>query len=168
MLTQVETLAGPWLLEAGLSLHEDSKQSVLECSVFGIVESFSVPVSERRLMPEVGIAIAVLLALGLEVRASWVWLFRGQSLVTPWRGTLGSVAISLVLLDCLRFILVFCRGEIGGIGTYYVTTRIVGWYFLASIVTTMSASLLNKESRSEAIVSGILTTGLWFGSGYVA
>jgi len=48
-------------------------------------------------MPEVGIALAVLLALGLGVRSSWVWLFRGRRLVTPWRGTLGSVVISLVL-----------------------------------------------------------------------
>jgi hypothetical protein len=44
----------------------------------------------------------------------------------------------------------------------------VGWYFLASIVATMSAALLKDESRWEAIVSGILTTGLWFGSGFVA
>ena len=86
----------------------------------------------------------------------------------PWRGTLGSVAISLVLLNCLGFVLVFCRGEIGGFGTHYITTRMVGWYFLASIVATMSAALLKDESRWEAIVSGILTTGLWFGSGFVA
>jgi hypothetical protein len=88
--------------------------------------------------------------------------------VIPWRGTLGSVAISLVLLNCLGFVLVFCRGEIGGFGTHYITTRMVGWYFLASIVATMSAALLKDESRWEAIVSGILTTGLWFGSGFVA
>ena len=119
-------------------------------------------------MPEVGIAMAVLLALGLGVRASLVWLFRGRRLVTPWRGTLGSVAISLVLLDCLAFILLFCKGEIGGFGTHYITTRMVGWYFLASIVATMSAVLVKGESRWEAIVSGVLTTALWFGSGFVA
>jgi hypothetical protein len=33
----------------------------------------------------------------------------------------------------------------------------VGWYFLASIVTTMGAVLVKGESRWEAIVSGILT-----------
>jgi hypothetical protein len=51
-------------------------------------------------MPEVEIAIAMLLALGLGVRAIWVWLFRGRGLVSPWRGALDSVAISLVLLNC--------------------------------------------------------------------
>jgi hypothetical protein len=44
----------------------------------------------------------------------------------------------------------------------------IGWYFLASIVATMSAVSVKGESRWEAIVSGILTTGLWFGSGFVA
>ena len=117
-------------------------------------------------MPEGGIAIVVLLALGFGVRASWVWLFRGRRLVTPWRGTLGSVVISLVLLNCLGFILAFCKGEIGG--THYITTRMVGWYLLASIVVTTGAALLKDESRWEAIVSGILTTVLWFGSGFVA
>ena len=88
--------------------------------------------------------------------------------MTPWRGTLGSVVISLGLLNCLGFLLVFCRGEIGGFGTHDITTRMVRWYFLGSIVATMSAVLVKGESRWEAIVSGLLTTGLWFGSALVA
>ena len=119
-------------------------------------------------MPEVKISLTVLVALVLGVRASWVWLLRGRSLVSSWRGTIGSVAISLVLLDCLFFVRLFCIGEIGGFGTHYLTTRMVGWYFLASIVTTSGAALVKGESRWETLIAGLMTTALWFGSGFVA
>lgn len=119
-------------------------------------------------MPEVKIALTVLVALVLGIRASWVWLLRGRNLVPPWRGTMGSVAISLVILDCLVFVRLFCFGQIGGFGTHYMTTRMVGWYLLASIAITSGAALVKGESRWETFMAGLLTTGLWFGSGFVA
>lgn len=119
-------------------------------------------------MPEVGILLTVITTLVLGVRASWVWLLRGRNGVTNWRATAGSVAISLVLLDCLWFVFLFCKGEIGGFGTHYMTTRMVGWYFLASIVATASAWLVKGESRWETLIAGTLTTAPWFGSGLVA
>lgn len=119
-------------------------------------------------MPEGEIALTVLVALVLGIRASWVWLLRGRSLVSPWRGTMGSVAISLVLMDCLLFVRLFCIGEIGGFGSHDMTTRMVGWYFLGSIVTTSGAVLVRGESRWETLLAGLLTTALWFGSGFVA
>jgi hypothetical protein len=119
-------------------------------------------------VPETQIFVAVLVALALGVRASWVWLFKGRTGVSLWRGTLGSLAISLVLLDCLCFIGLCCRGEIGGFGTHYITTRSIGWWFLGSLLATAGASLVKGESRWETMASGLLTTALWFGAANVA
>jgi hypothetical protein len=119
-------------------------------------------------LPEFSILAAWLLALALGVRASWVWACRGRDGLPAWRGTLGAVLISFILLDCLFFIRLACTGEIGGFGTHYMTTRMVGWYFLASMLITAGPLLLRGESRWEAFLSGFLTTALWFGAGFVA
>jgi hypothetical protein len=119
-------------------------------------------------MPEITILVMLLLALGFGVRASWVWVTRGRNGLPAWRGTLGAVAISVVLLDSLFFIKLYCTGAIGGFGTHYMTTRMVGWYFLASLATMAGVALLKGESRWEALVSAFLVTALWFGSGFVA
>lgn len=119
-------------------------------------------------MSELQIFFTLLSALALGVRASWVWQIRGCKKVQPWRATAGAVAAGVVLLNALWFICVACRGEIGGFGTHYMTTRMVGWYFLASVLTTMSVWLLKGESRWEAFLASFLTTALWFGAGIVA
>ena len=64
--------------------------------------------------------------------------------------------------------LLLCKCDIGGFGTHYVTTRMVGWYLLGSVAVTGASWLLKGESRREALIAGILVTALWFGSGFVA
>jgi hypothetical protein len=116
----------------------------------------------------VSILVMVILAVALAIRASWVWFMRERDGVSRLRGTAGSLAISLVLLDCWYFAILFCRGEIGGFETHYVTTRMVGWYFWASIAVTAVAWLVKGESRRETLIAGMLVTALWLGSGFVA
>jgi hypothetical protein len=119
-------------------------------------------------VPFISILVILIAAVALAIRASWVWFMRGRDGVTRLRGTAGSLAISLVLLDCWCFAILFCQGEIGGFGTHYLTTRMVGWYLLGSIAVTASAWLVKGESRREALIAGVLVTALWFGSGFVA
>ena len=105
-------------------------------------------------MPELGILLTVLATLALGIRASWVWTLRGRYDASAWRATAGTLSVSLVLLNSLWFICLFCKREIGGSGTHYVTTRLVSWYFLASILVTIGACLVKGEGRREALLAG--------------
>ena len=118
-------------------------------------------------MPVLPIFAIALVVLALGFRASWVWFVRERNSLGAWRGTAGSVAISFILLDCFYFIALFCKGDIGGFGTHYITTRAVGWYLLASLDATASSLITRGESQREALVAGLITA-LWFGSGFVA
>jgi hypothetical protein len=93
------------------------------------------------------ILFMVLTVLALGVRANWAWALRGRFAVSAWRGTAGTVAVSLVLLDCLWFIYLFCIGEIGGFASHYPTPRTVYWYFLGPLLVTTGAAFVEGESR---------------------
>jgi hypothetical protein len=119
-------------------------------------------------VPVAFIIVVSILALTLGIRASWVWFMRERADVTRARRTAGSVAIGLLLLNCCYFALLLCKGQIGGFGTHYITTRMVDWYLLGSMGVTATSWLTKGESRREALIAGALATVLWFGSELVA
>ncbi len=96
--------------------------------------------------------------------------------VLEWRRTIGAglrttvipVAVALaVLADWVCFLVLLARGSIGGFGTHYVTTRMISWFLLPSLILSALA-ITAKVARGKLMLASLLVFGLWFGSGIVA
>lgn len=76
---------------------------------------------------------------------------------------LGVFFITLIVADWTWFLFLAYRGQIGGFGTHYMTTRSADLYLLIALASLIAAFALKRWSRGCALLSAFLM--LAFGAG---
>jgi len=90
-----------------------------------------------------------------------------RSSSTTVRRVLAPVLAVLIFADWVAFVVTFFRGNIGGFGSHYLTTRSADSFLIASlglVVMSPAAGL----ARGKLKVASFLVFALWFGSAIVA
>jgi hypothetical protein len=80
---------------------------------------------------------------------------------------LPGVAVALLGVMWCSFVIFAVTGQIGGFGTYYLTTRLADWFLLSSLVALV-LSIASKVARGKLVLASLLIFALWFGSEMVA
>jgi len=114
------------------------------------------------------LAVSVLAVPALGITGFMLWLKSSRSELPLWRNALGLLSIGSIVANWVWFLVLACRGEIGGFGTHYLTTRSAGYGLLAALVGLLAAFTLKKQSRVCALLSAFLLIVLWAGSEMVA
>jgi len=109
------------------------------------------------------LAVSVLGITGLVL-----WLEGSRSELPFWRNALSAFSIISVIADWAWFLFLAYRGQIGGFGTHYLTTRSADLYLLFALAGLLAAFALKRGSRGCALLSAFLMLALWGGSEMVA
>jgi len=114
------------------------------------------------------LAVWVLAVPALGITGLVLWLKRSRSELSLWRNVLGAFSIVSVVADWAWFLFLAYRGQIGGFGTHYLTTRSADLYLLVALAGLIAAFALKARSRGFALLSAFLMVALWGGSEMVA
>jgi len=114
------------------------------------------------------LGVWVLAVPALGITALVLWLKRSRSELPSWRHTLGVFSVISVVANWVWFLCLAYRGEIGGFGTHFMTTRSADLGLLAALVGLIAAFALKRGSRGFALLSAFLVLALWAGSEMVA
>jgi hypothetical protein len=109
------------------------------------------------------LSIPVLGAVGLLL-----WCKRLRSELPFWRNVVGVASVTAVLANWFLFLWLAYRGQIGGFGTHYMTTRSADLYLLAALGAFAASFALRSKSRTLAVIASFLMLALWSGSELVA
>jgi len=113
-------------------------------------------------------AVWVLAVSVLGITGLVLWLKGSRSELPFWRNALSAFSIISVIADWAWFLFLAYRGQIGGFGTHYLTTRSADLYLLFALAGLLAAFALKRGSRGCALLSAFLMLALWGGSEMVA
>jgi hypothetical protein len=65
------------------------------------------------------------------------------------------------------FVVLLFKGEIGGFGSHYVTTRSADWFLLISLLV-IAISIASRVAKGKLAFAGLLVLALWMGAEMVA
>jgi hypothetical protein len=99
------------------------------------------------------LALWVLAVPALGITGFALWLRNSRSELTLWRNALGVFSIISVLTNWAWFLFLANRGQIGGFGTHYMTTRAADLWLLVALVGLIGAFTLKSGSRNCAVLS---------------
>src|SRR5260370_37476137 len=114
------------------------------------------------------LAVWVLAVPALGITGLVLWLRSYRSELPLWRNALGVFFIISVVADWAWFLFLAYRGQIGGFGTHYLTTRSADLCLLIALAGLVAAFALKRGSRGCALLSAFLMLALWGGSEMVA
>jgi hypothetical protein len=86
----------------------------------------------------------------LAVTALVLWLKDSRSGVPFWRNSIGVCSV-VIFVDWAWFLFLAYRGQIGGFGTHYLTTRSADVFLLISFTALVAAFALKGAPRGFAI-----------------
>jgi hypothetical protein len=91
-----------------------------------------------------------------------------KSSSAPFWQKVMSVAVAVaVIVDWTSFLIMFAKGLIGGFGTHNMTTFMVNWFVVGSLVL-LGFAIATKVARGKLVLATFLVFALWVGSGIVA
>jgi len=114
------------------------------------------------------LAVWVLAVPALGITGLMLWLKSSRSELPLWRNALGVFSVISVVANWAWFLFLAYRGQIGGFGTHYLTTRSADLYLLVALAGLIAASALKRRSRGCALLSAFLMLALWGASEMVA
>ena len=114
------------------------------------------------------LAVWVLAVPVLGITGLVLWLKTPRLELPVWRNALGVFSIVSVVADWAWFLFLAYRGQIGGFGTHYLTTRSADLFLLLALAGLGAAFALKRGSRGCALLSAFLMLALWGGSEMVA
>jgi hypothetical protein len=114
------------------------------------------------------LAVWVLAVPAVGITGLVLWLKSCHSELPLWRNALGVFSIISVIADWAWFLFLGHRGQIGGFGTHYLTTRSADLHLMIALAGLIAAFALKTGSRGCALLSAFLMLALWGGSEMVA